>query len=85
MCDLVFWGCTAVLSFRLMHRYSNGMFRWYAVGAAFLAMWLYGKTVERFIRKLSKALAGPAKNALTKLKRLAIIKTGRKRKEADTK
>ncbi len=83
LCDIVFWGCTAVLSFRLMHGYSNGLFHWYAVGAAFFAMWLYGKTVGRLIHQLSQALAGPAKNALTKLKRLVIIKADRKRKEAD--
>ncbi|MCD7806813.1 MAG: spore cortex biosynthesis protein YabQ [Lachnospiraceae bacterium] len=72
--DIFFWICTATLSFRLMHEYGNGLLRWYVVGAAFLAMWIYGKILGRLLHRLFQHLAVPAKIILTKLKRLAIMK-----------
>ncbi|MCD8326018.1 MAG: spore cortex biosynthesis protein YabQ [Lachnospiraceae bacterium] len=88
VCDALFWYCTAVASFRLMHEYSNGLFRWYTVGAVFCGMWLYTKTLGWLLHKLLCRMAGilavPAKIVLTKWKSLAIIKAYRERKEADT-
>ncbi|MCD8380575.1 MAG: spore cortex biosynthesis protein YabQ [Lachnospiraceae bacterium] len=68
LCDVVFACFTATASFLVLQRYSNGMLRWYAVGAVCLEIWLYGK-----IRKIF----------LTKAFRAVIMKIHPKRKEAD--
>lgn len=68
LCDLFFSCCAAAASFALLQKYSNGMLRWYAVGAVCLEIWLYGK-----IRKIF----------LTKVREVVIMKIHSKRKEAD--
>ena len=49
--DLVFWGFCAVEVFLLMYHVSNGTLRWFAVLGALLGMFLYSKTLSRFLVK----------------------------------
>lgn len=49
--DLMFWGFSAVEVFLLMYYVSNGTLRWFAVLGALLGMFLYTKTLSRFLVK----------------------------------
>ncbi len=99
ICDLAFTCSAAAASFLLLQRYSNGMLRWYAVGAVLFAVWMYGRTLQKPVRRgLSRSfsLAGrfvlaparrylfhPAKIFLTKAFKAVIMKIHPERKEAD--
>ncbi len=56
--DLVFWGFSAVEVFLLMYHVSNGTLRWFAVLGALLGMFLYTKTLSRFLVKYISLLLG---------------------------
>ncbi len=56
--DLVFWGFCAVEVFLLMYHVSNGTLRWFAVLGALLGMFLYSKTLSRFLVKYVSLLLG---------------------------
>lgn len=49
--DLAFWGFCAVEVFLLMYHVSNGTLRWFAVLGALLGMFLYTKSLSRFLVK----------------------------------
>ncbi|MCD7864197.1 MAG: spore cortex biosynthesis protein YabQ [Lachnospiraceae bacterium] len=91
LCDAVFTCYTAAASFALLQKYSNGMLRWYAVGAVCLALWLYGKIIGNMVRTLLGGLfwpvrryfLRPTKIFLTKVREVVIMKIHLKRKEAD--
>lgn len=49
--DFCFWVYCGVEIFRLMHRESNGVLRWYAVAGALIGMLLYRKIASRLLIK----------------------------------
>ncbi len=54
--DLAFWGFCAVEVFMLMYHVSNGTLRWFAVLGALLGMFIYSKTLSRFLVKYAALL-----------------------------
>ncbi len=68
LCDAFFACFTAAASFWVLQKYSNGMLRWYAVGAVCLEIWLYEKFRKIFLTKACRAV---------------IMKVHPERKEAD--
>ena len=50
--DMGFWFFCAIYVFLWLHRESSGTLRWYAVGGAFLGMWLYKKTLSGLLMKI---------------------------------
>ncbi len=99
LCDFLFSCSAAAASFILLQKYSNGMLRWYAVGAVLFAAWLYGRTAQKPVRRgmgcllfltgrflfapAERYFFHPAKIFLTKALKAAIMIIHPKRKEAD--
>lgn len=79
--DLVFWGFVAVRTFSVMHTYSNGTLRWFAIFGVMVIWGLYMKLLSRlFIRIGVSVLSGirflfaKPKKLLTKILKLFIMK-----------
>ena len=79
--DLAFWGFTAGRTFWVMHTYSNGTLRWFAVFGAMILLGIYLKCFSRYVVSLGVFVLTPVKlisirckNFLTKFLKLFIIK-----------
>lgn len=88
--DLVFWGFTAGRTFYIMHTYSNGTLRWFAVLGVITVLYVYMKSFSRYIVKagvwvfshVRSAMSG-IKKFLTKVLKLTIIKLERYLRKGD--
>lgn len=88
--DLLFWIFTAWRTFDIMHTYSNGTLRWFAVMGAMVILGIYLKIFSRYVVFLGIFLLKPVekiiihcKNCLTKFLKLSIIKIRSKHRKGD--
>lgn len=80
--DMAFWGFTAFRTFYIMHTYSDGTLRWFAI-LGVLAVWsMYMKCFSRYIVAAGVFLLSGVKkifirvhNFLTKVFNMVIMKT----------
>ena len=70
--DLAFWGFSAVEVFLLMYHVSNGTLRWFAVLGALLGMFLYSKTLSKFLVKYISLLLGKLLKIIGKVLRFVF-------------
>lgn len=80
--DLSFWGFVAIRTFSVIHTYSNGTLRWFAIFGAMVILGLYMKVLSRFfvtigvgVLSLIRFLCAKPKKLLTKILKLFIIKS----------
>ena len=79
--DLFFWGFTGFRSFYIMHTYSNGTLRWFAIFGTLFVVTIYMLIASRFVlaieiyllTRVRKVLLA-IKKCLTKFLKLSIIK-----------
>ena len=90
MTDLAFWIFTAWRTFDIMHTYSNGTLRWFAIFGAMVVLGIYLKFFSRYVVLLGVFLLRPVKiflnqckNCLTKFLKLSIIKIRGKRRKGN--
>lgn len=88
--DLLFWGFTAWQTFFIMHTYSNGTLRWFAVLGVLTVVGIYLKWFSRytvgtavFVLSKVKALLDFLKKCLTKILKMSIIKIGIRSRKGD--
>ena len=79
--DLFFWGFVAGRTFYIMHTYSNGTLRWFAVFGTLVILAIYLKLFSKivvisgvFILSKVKACWNVVKKCLTNILKLPIIK-----------
>ena len=70
--DLIFWMFCGIAVFLLMYHMSNGTLRWFAVLGALAGMFLYHRTVSRFLVKYVSALGNKIKQLLCRMVRLLL-------------
>lgn len=81
--DMLFWGFVAGRTFSIMHTYSNGTLRWFAILGILSVLFGYFKWVSRYIVVVGTRCFGVVwritdgfKRGLTKNIKLSIIKLG---------
>ena len=79
--DLIFWIFTGWRTFIIMHTYSNGTLRWFAVMGVIMILLLYMKCVSWYVVMVSVFLLKPirilgqhCKKGLTKILKLSKMK-----------
>ncbi len=83
--DLTFWGYTAYRTFYMMHTYSDGTLRWFAVLGVLVVVGVYMKCFSPYILRLGIFLLKPfrillnrllnrPKKSLTKTQKVSIMK-----------
>ena len=79
--DLFFWGFTGVRTFYIMHTYSNGTVRWFAIFGTILVITIYMLTASKFILaieiyllSLVRKVLVAMKKCLTNILKLSIMK-----------
>lgn len=88
--DLIFWGFTAYRTFYVMHTYSNGTLRWFAVLGVLVVVSIYilffskyvvgiGYFILSHVRKVLNVI----KKHLTKFPKMTIIKLREIRRKGD--
>ena len=89
--DLTFWGFTAKRTFYIMHTYSNGTLRWFAVLGVLVVLFIYMKWISCYIVKVGvfvfsamKTVVCRGKKILTKNLKLSIIKLGKSLRKGRT-
>jgi hypothetical protein len=82
--DLLFWGFSASRTFYIMHTYSNGTLRWFAILGVLAILFIYMKWFSGYIVRASmclllpiKSVMGRIKKILTKNIKLSIMKLGK--------
>lgn len=88
--DVFFWGFTAVRTFGVMHTYSNGTLRWFAVLGVLVVLSVYMKWFSKYVvgigafvlSRLQTILSKMNKH-LTKFLKLSIIKIGKLLRKGD--
>ena len=85
--DLIFWLFTGWRTFMIMHTYSNGTLRWFAIMGVLVILLFYMKFVSRFMVTAGVFLLKPIRNfgqhckkVLTKFLKLSKIKLIMRRK-----
>ncbi len=88
--DLVFWGFTAYRTFFVMHTYSNGTLRWFAVLGTMVIISLYLKLFSKYVVGIGvfvlsrvRMILNIVKKHLTKFLKLSIIKLRKVRRKGD--
>lgn len=83
--DLIFWIFTGYRTFYMMHTYSNGTLRWFAVLGILTVFFVYMYSVSKIVLKVEiffftqiKKLLEAVKKGLTNILKLSIIKSTRK-------
>ncbi len=86
--DLLYWGFVGYRTFYIMHTYSNGVLRWFAILGAITILALYMKLCSRGIVAIGtwllvgmKSIARRGKNLLTRNLKMPIIKLRKDSKE----
>lgn len=82
--DLGFWGFAAYRTFFIMHTYSNGTLRWFAILGAITVLSIYMRLFSKYFVAASTFLLAHVrivfagvKKRLTNILKLTIIKIGR--------
>ncbi len=82
--DLGFWGFVAYRTFEVMHTYSNGTLRWFAILGAMVVLGLYRSLFSRYLMAAGVFLLSQVRNVFTKVKKvltnilkMSIIKLGK--------
>lgn len=88
--DFLFWSFVAYRTFAIMHTYSNGTLRWFAVFGAMVVLYIYMKlfskvfvTVGTFVLSRIGFVLSKGKKFLTNILKLTIIKVGKIFKKGD--
>ena len=83
--DLGFWVFTGYRTFYMMHTYSNGTLRWFAILGILVVFSIYMYSVSKFVLKVEiflftqlRKLLEAIKKGLTNILKLSIIKSTRK-------
>lgn len=79
--DLLFWGFTAFRTFYIMHSYSDGTLRWFAIFGVVVVLRIYMKWFSRYIvavgvfvfTKVRKFISN-TNNFLTKVLKMAMMR-----------
>lgn len=82
--DFLFWSFVAYRTFSIMHTYSNGTLRWFAILGAVAVLGMYMKlfskyfvTVGVFVLSRVGIVLAKVKKVLTNILKLTIIKLGK--------
>lgn len=70
--DLVYWGWVTVRVFLLLYRESDGTLRWFAVGGAFVGMFLYHCLIGRWVMRGAEAARAAVTAFWRKIRRKKI-------------
>lgn len=88
--DFLFWGFVAYRTFSVMHTYSNGTLRWFAIFGAMVILGIYLKLFSKylvaagvFILSRVRSILSKLKKFLTKILKMTIIKLGKIFKKGD--
>lgn len=88
--DLFFWGFTAGRTFGVMHTYSNGTLRWFAVLGVLVVLVVYMKWFSKYIVGIGvfvlsrlRTILLKVNKHLTKFLKLSIIKLGKILRKGD--
>jgi len=88
--DLFFWGFTGVRTFHIMHTYSNGTLRWFAIFGTVFVVTIYMFIASRFVLAVVQYLliyfrkiVALIKKGLTKFLKVSIIKVMAKKQRKD--
>ncbi len=80
--DLFFWGFTAVRTFYMMHTYSNGTLRWFAIFGSIFVIAMYMLWVSKFVLVIEiyllsfvRKVLAMIKKGLTNILKLPIMKS----------
>ncbi len=83
--DMLFWGFTAFRTFYLMHTYSNGTLRWFAIFGTVVVISVYMLLVSKYVMHIGiyilsaiRKLLATIKKCLTKILKLSIMKSAGK-------
>ncbi len=83
--DVLFWGFTAFRTFYLMHTYSNGTLRWFAILGTVVVISIYMLFVSKYVMHIGiyvlsgvRKILAKIKKCLTKILKLSIIKSTEK-------
>lgn len=88
--DFLFWCFVAYRTFSIMHTYSNGTLRWFAVFGAVVILCIYMKLFSKYFVGVSTFVLLRVRNVfikgkkfLTNILKVAIIKVGKLFKKGD--
>lgn len=88
--DLIFWGFTAYRTFYVMHTYSNGTLRWFAVLGALVVISIYIRLLSKYVVGIGyfilshvRKILNVIKKHLTKFPKMTIIKLRKIRRKGD--
>lgn len=88
--DMMYWGYVGYRAFFIMHTYSNGELRWFAILGAITILALYMKLCSRCIVKIGtwlllkiKSIARQGKKLLTSILKMPIINLRKDSKERE--
>lgn len=88
--DMMFWGFTAWRTFFIMHTYSNGTLRWFAILGVLVIMSVYLRWFSRytvgtgvFVLSKIRTVLLFFKKCLTKVLKMSIIKLSRVSRRGD--
>lgn len=84
--DMLFWGFTAFRTFYVMHTYSNGTLRWFAILGTAVVITIYMRFVSKYVVAFGVSILSVVRNilakankCLTNILKMTIIKSTRKR------
>lgn len=82
--DLGFWSFVAYRTFSIMHTYSNGTLRWFAILGAIVILGIYMKLFSKWVVKTGtfllswvRIVLSKPKKLLTNILKVTIIKVGK--------
>ena len=88
--DMLYWSYVGYRTFFIMHTYSNGELRWFAILGAVTILALYMKLFSRCIVRMGtwllleiKSIAGQVKKLLTRILKMPIINLRKDSKERE--
>ena len=88
--DLLFWGFTGYRTFEIMHTYSNGTLRWFAIFGTMLLLAIYMRFFSKYVVRTGIILLAPiriivqhCKKGLTKILKLSIIRIRRGQRKGE--
>ena len=88
--DMLYWSYVGYRTFYIMHTYSNGELRWFAILGAITILALYMKLCSRCIVRIGtwllleiKSIIGQGKKLLTSILKMPIINLRKDSKERE--
>ena len=86
--DMFFWGFTAYRTFYVMHTYSNGTLRWFAILGTAVVIVIYMEFISKYVVAMGTSTLSAIRNVLAKVKKcltnilkMTIMKSVRKSKK----